>query len=201
MATTMKISQEGDQSNGWEALAERSIEQRDRSRIGVETIEAWCRWLPEGAAVLDLGCGPGGPRSQVLFDRGLEVHAVEAAPSLAAAYRQRFPAARVACEAAESSDLFGRKFKGAMAWGLIFLLPAEAQKKIIENVARALEPTGHFLFTAPAESCSWADLWTGRPSVSLGERNYKKILAKAGLTLFAQYVDEGDNNYYASIKS
>lgn len=195
------MTPETDRSNGWEALARPFIEQREKSRIGVATLESWSRWLPEGAAVLDLGCGPGGPRSEVLFARGCDVHAVEAAPSLAAAYRQRFPAAKVVCEAVESSNFFGRKFKGAMAWGLMFLLPAEKQKKVIAGVAEALEPAGHFLFTAPVEPCTWPDLWTGRASVSLGERAYKKELEKAGMQLFAQYVDEGDNNYYAAIKA
>lgn len=192
---------EADPSRGWEAVSAPFIADRERSTIGVAIVKRWSCWLPAGAAVVDVGCGPGGARSEVLHRRGFEVYAIDAAPSLAGAYRDYFPAARVACEPAESSAFFGRSFSGALAWGLLFLLPPETQEQVIGKVGRALEPSGHFLFTAPAEACSWEDISTGQLSVSLGERAYRAALKRAGLTLFAQYLDEGDNNYYASVKA
>lgn len=190
-----------DRSNGWEAAAEGFIADRDRSSVGVAVIAAWCRTLASGAAVLDLGCGPGGRRSKVLHDHGLTVYALDASPSLARAYQQRFPAARVACAPAEDAAYFDRSFAGVLAWGLVFLLPEETQRALLQRVARALEPGGRLLFTAPSQVCAWADLTTGRASSSLGIDAYRDELARAGLALVATHTDDGENHYYDAVRS
>ena len=53
----------------------------------------------------------------------------------------------------------------------------------------------------PAQSCTWADLMTGRQSLSLGADAYKAILFDAGLTVVGEDVDEGENHYYEAAKS
>jgi SAM-dependent methyltransferase len=189
-----------DASNGWEAIAKEFIRERDRSSIGVAAVDAWSRAFPKGAAILDLGCGPGVRRSAVLFDHGLAVYGVDASPTLAEAYQNRFPTARVACESVEESSFFGRTFDGAIACGLLFLLPAESQRLVIHRIARALNPGGRFLFTAPALICTWSDLSTGRTSWSLGRDAYQAELTKAGLSLVGEYEDEGENHYYDAVK-
>lgn len=186
----------GDRSNGWEAVAPWFVRYSRTSTIGVRTLQAWAGCLPVGAAVLDLGCGPGSPRSDVLHDAGFDVFAIDAAPTLAASYAARYPRAPVACEPAEDSTLFGSTFDAVLAWGLVFLLPAETQRRVIHRVARALKPGGRFLFTAPAQVCTWSDASTGRPSWSIGREAYAALLSEAGLTLLAEQNDEGDNHYY-----
>lgn len=189
-----------DPSNGWDAVAPVFIRQARTSSIGVGVVTDWVGRLPAGCTVLDLGCGPGGPRSAPLHARG-EVFAIDAAPSLARAYQQRFPAARVACEAAETSRLFERSFDGVLAWGLLFLVSSEAQQEIITRVAHVLRPGGRFLFTAPWQAVTWPDLSTGRPSLSLGRPAYRALLAEAGLTLVDEYQDEGENHYFEAAKA
>jgi SAM-dependent methyltransferase len=189
-----------DPSNGWEALAPQFIATRELTSVGVARIHAWARLLPAGAAVLDLGCGPGGPRSEVLVNHGFALYAIDASPTLAEAYRAKFPNARVVSEAVERSGLFGRTFDGVLAWGLLFLLPVEKQLRAIQRIAEALTPGGRLLFTAPAQVCEWADLSTGRPSVSLGRDRYRSAMAGAGLVLAGEYEDEGENHYYDAIK-
>lgn len=189
-----------DASNGWEAVAPDFIREGRHSRIGVAIVTDWVMQLPTGCSVLDLACGPGVPRSEPLHARG-EVFAVDASPSLAAAYRERFPSAQVACEAAEESALFERQFDGVLAWGLLFLLPGETQREVISRVGRALTPSGRFLFTAPWQIATWADNSTGRLSVSLGRAGYEEVLSNAGLTVVREHEDEGGNHYYEAIKS
>jgi len=186
----------GDLSNRYDRVAAEYLANRHKSDVGMGIVRAWAGSLPSGAAVLDLGCGDGVPVSRALVAAGLSVYGVEASPTLAAAFRVNFPRARVACEPAERSALFGRTFAGAVAWGLLFLLPAEAQRTVVRNVAAALEPCGRFLFTAPAQVCTWDDLLTGLPSVSLGAATYHAICREAGLVPVAEYTDEGDNHYY-----
>jgi len=189
-----------DRSNGWEELPDAEIAELERTQIGVAAVEAWARELPDGAAVADVGAGPGGLRTAALVRRGFDLYAIEPSLSLAAAYRRRFPGATVACEPAEDSSFFDRRFDGALAWGVIFLLQPEAQEKVIQNVGRALLPGGRFLFTAPRQACSWPDSWTGRSSFSLGAEAYEAALLRAGLRLVATEIDEGENHYYSAVK-
>lgn len=185
-----------DPSIGYEAIAGEFIAARERSRIGVATVRAWARSLPAGASVLDLGCGSGVPIAKALIEAGFAVLGVDASPTLAAAFHRRFPGAPVACETAEGSRFFDRTFDAAVAIGLVFLLPAEVQRRLILKVSTALKPAGRFLFTAPAQACTWADALTGRRSLSLGAAAYTALLADAGLTLAGEHDDEGGNHYY-----
>src|SRR5262249_41916013 len=67
------------------------------------------------------------------------------------AFRRNLPNVSVICEAVEDSTFFDRTFDGVVAWGLIFLLPAEAQRHLIRRIAGILVPGGRLLFTASAE--------------------------------------------------
>jgi 2-polyprenyl-3-methyl-5-hydroxy-6-metoxy-1,4-benzoquinol methylase len=116
-----------DRSNGYERVAAEFLAGR-----------ASARTLPRGAAVIDLGCGPGFPITEVLVSGGLNVYAVDASPSFVEAFRRNLPGIPVACEAVEDSTFFDRTFDAVIAWGLIFLLPAEEQRRLIHRVADTL---------------------------------------------------------------
>ena len=190
-----------DRSNGYEALAEEFISGRQQSSVGAATVAQWARALPAHSTVIDLACGVGMPITRVLVDAGHDVYAIDASPSMARAFAQRFPNVPVACEAIEHSTFFNRTFDAAVAWGVMFLLPADLQREVIGRVSVALNPGGRFLFTAPWQTASWADLLTGRESVSLGREEYVRVMAAAGFTLLNECADEGENHYYDALKS
>ena len=170
---------EKDPPNGYEAVATEFIAGRQRSGVGVTTVRAWERSLPQGATILDLGCGFGVPNSQALINDGFVIYGVDASPSLIAEFRRRFPDVNVACEAVEDSRLFDRTFDGVMAVGLLFLLSEDSQRDLIRRVGLALNSGGRFLFTSPAQCCTWTDILTGRESLSLGvvgPRSNKRLL-------------------------
>jgi hypothetical protein len=100
----------------------------------------------------------------------------------------------------EESDFFGRTFDGVIAWGLFFLLEAEVQRRLIAKVAAVLPSGGRFLFTAPSQTCSWADLMTGRTSISLGYQAYRNALEAEGMPLVGTQRDDADNHYYFAQK-
>lgn len=87
-----------DAANGYEAVALNFIAAR----------------LPDGAAVLDLGCGCGEPIAAVFVAQGLAVYGVEA------------------------SAFFDRPFHAIVAWGLLFPLPPATQRELIGKMGRAL---------------------------------------------------------------
>jgi 2-polyprenyl-3-methyl-5-hydroxy-6-metoxy-1,4-benzoquinol methylase len=81
-----------DRSNGYEGVAAEFLSGRGGPRssgVGAKSVREWARSLPQGAAVLDLGCGTGLPITVVLVSEGLNVHAVDAAPSFVEAFRER----------------------------------------------------------------------------------------------------------------
>ena len=183
-----------DPSNGYEAAAARFM--AARSRIGVDQVRAWARALPAHATVLDIGCGYGVPVTEALLAEGCRVFAVDASPSMVSAFHGRFPDVPIVCEAAEASSFFGRTYDGIVAWGLMFLLARNAQHHVIASMARALASGGTFLFTAPAQRCTWRDALTGQLSTSLGSRAYGHALGRVGLVVRREFDDDGGNHYY-----
>jgi 2-polyprenyl-3-methyl-5-hydroxy-6-metoxy-1,4-benzoquinol methylase len=187
-----------DKSNGYESIASTFIKWRGQNAIGIgaATVRTWCKSLPKGAAVLDLGCGTGIPITKVLFDEGMMVYGIDASASMVSAFQQHFPNTPVACEAVEDSAFFNRQFDAIIAWGLIFLLPQDTQETVIQKVADALQPGGKFLFTAPAQKTTWEDVMTGHQSLSLGADRYIELLSITGLSLIEELEDEGGNHYF-----
>jgi len=195
-----------DRSNGYEGAAAEFLAGRGSARtrskgIGVKPVREWARTLPRGAAVIDLGCGAGFPITDVLVTEGLNVYAIDASPSFIEAFRRNLPGLPVACEAVEDSTFFNRTFDAVIAWGLIFLLPTEEQRRLIQRVADILVPGGRLLFTSEDKPLVWNDAMTGLESRSLGAVEYRNQLAAAGLSVIREYEDEGENHYFDALKT
>jgi 2-polyprenyl-3-methyl-5-hydroxy-6-metoxy-1,4-benzoquinol methylase len=191
-----------DKSNGYEYHAATFIRCRSKgiNGIGAPEVRDWARSLAPNATVLDIGCGIGLPISKTLVDEGLTVYGIDASPSMVQGFKQNFPNIPVACEAAEDSSFFNRKFDAIIAWGLMFLLPVETQEVVIQKMAKALYTGGKLLFTAPSTKMTWEDAITEIESVSLGAEKYKELLATSGLSLIEEFEDEGENHYYHAEK-
>src|ERR1044072_9316 len=175
-----------DRSNGYEGIAPEFLARRGSGRsigIGVNEVRKWARTLPRGATVIDLGCGPGFPITEVLEAEGLTVFGVDAAPSFVQAFRRNLPNTPVACEPVQESRFFDRTFDGVLAWGLVFLLSPEDQQRLIQRIAGILVPGGRLLFTSPAESLVWNDAMTGLESRSPGAAEYRRQLSAVGLSV------------------
>jgi SAM-dependent methyltransferase len=194
-----------DLSNGYESISEEWIAGRGNGKtrfeaIGVTEVRTWAKTLSHGSSVIDLGCGPGFPITAVLVEEGLEAFGVDGAPSLVAAFRQNLPGIPVVCESVLESTFFERKFDAVLSIGLIFLLKAEEQHRLIQRFANALVPGGRLLFTAPAEPCRWNDVMTGMESISLGAEEYRCHLSAVGLSVMSEYEDMGQNHYFDVMK-
>lgn len=145
---------------------------------------------------MDLGCGSGSPLTEVLVAEGLHVFGVDASPSLVQAFQRNLPGTAVACEAVQDSRFFDRTFDGVFAWGLMFLLPSEDQRRLIQRIAGTLVSGGRFLFTSPRQPVAWNDAMTGLESRSLGAQEYRRQLETVGFSLVDEFEDEGGNYYF-----
>jgi SAM-dependent methyltransferase len=188
-----------DRSSGYESIAAEFVNARS-TIIGVKRVRDWARALPRGAAVVDLGCGPGFPITEVLVAEGLRVYGVDAAPSFVQAFRRNLPNTPIACEAVQDSKFFDRTFDGVLAWGLMFLLSPEDQRRLIQRIADLLVPGGRLLFTSPAEIGFGDDVMTGLETRSLGAEEYRRRLSAVGLSVASEYEDEGQNHYFDVFK-
>jgi hypothetical protein len=108
----------------------------------------------------------------------------------------------VVCESVEESSFFDRRFDAVVSWGLIFLLPPSAQRRLIGRMSDILEEGGHLLFTScPGDDLRvWNDAMTGLESRSLGGTEYRTLLSAAGLRVIREYEDHGENHYYEAVR-
>jgi SAM-dependent methyltransferase len=194
-----------DRSNGYEAVSEEFLARRgDRGTrsmaIGVKEVRRWAKTLPRGSSVIDLGCGPGFPITVLLVEEGLQVFGVDAAPSFIAAFQRNLPGTPIVCESVLESRCFDRTFDAVLSIGLMFLLKAEEQHRLIRRLAEILVPGGRLLFTSSAKPAVWNDAMTGVESISLGAEAYRQLLGTAGISVVEEYEDVGENHYFDAFK-
>lgn len=194
-----------DQSNGYEAVSEEFLARRGNGKtrstaIGVTEVRKWAKTLPRGSSVIDLGCGPGFPITLVLVEEGLQVFGVDAAPSFVAAFQRNLPGTPIVCESVLESRLFDRTFDAVLSIGLMFLLKAEEQHRLIQRFAEILTPGGHLLFTSGVKPAVWNDVMTGLESISLGAEEYRKLLGGVGILVAEEYEDAGENHYFDCLR-
>jgi SAM-dependent methyltransferase len=202
---TGPILQRMDRSNGYEAVSGEFLARRGNSRTraiatGVKEVRKWAKTVPHASCVIDLGCGPGFPITVVLVEEGLQVFGVDASPSFVAAFQRNLPGTPIVCESVLESRLFNRTFDAVLSIGLMFLLKAEEQHRLVWRFADILVPGGRLLFTSTAKPAIWNDGMTGLESVSLGAEEYRKLLGAAGITVAEEYEDVGESHYFEAFK-
>jgi SAM-dependent methyltransferase len=193
-----------DLSNGYESVAVDFLAHRGNSRtrsnaIGVKEVLNWAQTLPRGGSVIDLGCGPGFPLTVVLVEEGLQVFGVDAAPSFVSAFRHNLPGTPIVCESVLESSFFDQTFDAVLSIGLMFLLKAEEQRRLMQIFADLLVPGGRLLFTSTSKPHLWNDVMTGLESMSLGAEEYRKLLGAVGISVAAEYEDVGENHYFDAL--
>jgi len=143
-----------------------------------------------------LGCGPGLPITVALVDEGLDVFGIDGSPSFVKAFQRNLPGTPIACESVLESSFFDRSFHAVLSVGLMFLLRAADQHRLIRRFSDILVPGGRLLFTSPERPHVWADAMTGLESISLGSNEYRKALAGVGIAVAEEYEDAGENHYF-----
>jgi len=161
---------------------------RQRPRVFFERgwIDRWLSHVPQGAPVLDLGCGAGEPIAAHLVARGHPVTGVDFAPEMLAIARARMPG-QSWIEADMRSLALGTRFGGIVGWDSFFHLTRAEQRATIPRLADHLEPGGALLLTVgPREGEAWGTV-AGRPvsHASLSPEGYRAALAAAGLERLA----------------
>jgi ubiquinone/menaquinone biosynthesis C-methylase UbiE len=147
--------------------------------------------LPEGAAVLELGCGGGGPTTQILADRfaltGVDVSATQIAWA-----RQAVPGATFVHADVTKLELPADRFDAVVAFYMLTHIPRRLLPGLLHSVSRWLRPGGLFcgtMGTADTLDALEPD-WLGVPMVFSGfsAAENRRLVERAGLRV--EHADE-----------
>jgi SAM-dependent methyltransferase len=140
--------------------------------------------LPNGARVLDLGCGGGTPVASNLAAQGMRVTGVDSSPSLIALCRERLPDQEWIVADMRSLKLEAR-FEGILAWDSFFHLKPDDQRAMFAVFAVHANPGAILMFNSGPAFGEALGSYKGDPlyHASLDPAEYSQLLARHGFEL------------------
>lgn len=192
------------QASGWHpsskeigALYERHATTFDRDR-GKRLVErAWFERfrnvMPEGADVLDLGCGSGEPVARYLIEAGHRVTGVDSSPTLIGLCRSRFPDGTwIAGDMRDVS--LSRRFGGIVAWNSFFHLTPDDQRAMFAIFRDHAEAEAALIFTSGPGAGEAIGAYQGEAlyHASLDTAEYESLLAAHGFSTVQHVVEDQD---------
>jgi trans-aconitate methyltransferase len=147
--------------------------------------------MPEGASVLDLGCGSGSPVARSMAAHGLKITGVDSSPTLISLCRSRLPAHEwIVGDMRELS--LGRSFQGILAWDSFFHLNHDDQRNMFNIFAAHAAPSAVLMFNAGPSHGERLGDYRGDPlyHASLDPAEYAGLLAGIGFDTVAHVVED-----------
>jgi SAM-dependent methyltransferase len=147
--------------------------------------------LHRGAAVLDLGCGPGRPVAQRLVEHGLRVTGVDSAPAMIALCRQRLPDQEWIVADMRHLAL-GRRFDGILAWDSFFHLDHDAQRRMFPTFAAHAAANALLMFNTGPLHGEGIGEYRGDPlyHASLSPAEYQALAASHGFVVLEHVAND-----------
>ena len=171
---------------GYDALAERSLEwsQLVEGDPRPRLVERFMSSLPDGAAVIDLGCGAGIPTTARLAER-FAVTGVDISTEQLRRARRLVPAARFVHADMAAFDPGERSVDGVTACYSLTHLPADRQPALLSRIASWLRPGGVVLASLGTGGGDWSGDWLGVPMFfsSIDPHAARGALTAAGLAI------------------
>ena len=135
---------------GYNQIADRYLAGRTRNSEDVRLLDDLIMRLPEGAKVLDAGCGAGIPISQKLSEK-FEVTGVDFSETQIELARKNVPNVSFLCEDMTKLDFPENSFDGISSYYAIIHVPREEHRSLLANFHRILKPGGFALLCLGAE--------------------------------------------------
>lgn len=134
---------------GYDAIAARYLETRDEATAELNLLDDLVACLPDGARVLDLGCGAGVPVTSYLAGR-FDVTGVDVSAAQIALARQHVPNATFIQADMTALDFPAATFDAVVSFYAIIHIPREEHPALLCNVRRLLRPGGQVLLSMGA---------------------------------------------------
>ena len=136
--------------NGYDKIAETYLASRTTDSEDVRLLDELIRRLPQGAAVLDAGCGAGVPIARILA-RSFSVTGVDFSESQIALARRLVPDAEFLCQDMTDLSLTDASFDAVCSYYAIIHIPRDLHESILRQFHRLLRPGGLALLCLGAE--------------------------------------------------
>jgi SAM-dependent methyltransferase len=111
-----------------------------------EYLEAVLQVTPEGAFILDLGCGTGRPMAEYVIGRGRHVIGVDQAEALLALAKASFPREQWLLASIESYEV-RHDYASAIIWDSLFHIPRAEHEAILGKAVSGLPVGGRLMVT------------------------------------------------------
>lgn len=186
-------------ASSYDQVAERHAEwaarvrAEERRRYTARLVEV----VPAGGAVLELGCGAGGPTTQVLA-RHFQLTGVDISRRSVELARQNVPTG-VFIDADMTQAAFPPgSFDAVVAFYSIIHVPREEQPALFDRIARWLRPGGVFLATLSSGDtpADYEPNWLGVPMYWSGfdPEVTRRLIEDAGLIITSATLETADED-------
>ncbi|HWM47852.1 MAG TPA: class I SAM-dependent methyltransferase [Xanthobacteraceae bacterium] len=177
----------------YEAHARCWDEDRGRTLFEKPWLDRFAKLLPEGGAVLDIGCGSGEPIARHLIAGGYRVTGIDSSPTLIGMCRSRFPHAEWRVADMRSLSL-GHRFDGMLAWDSFFHLTPDDQRSMFAVFRAHAAAAAALMFTSGPRAGEAIGSYQGEPLYhsSLGLDEYAALLRRYGFEIVAHRAEDPD---------
>lgn len=169
---------------------------RDKSLFEKPWLDAFSAHLPDGASVLDLGCGSGQPIGHYFIEKGYDLTGVDYSKALLDLAETRFPQARWIQGDIRNFEgvLAGQRADGIIAWHSLFHLTQAEQRMALPQILSYLGKGGVFMTTIAPEAAELEGYIADAPvyHASLAPDDYQTILKECGLTVLTMRFSDPD---------
>jgi len=170
----------------WEGLAEPYAQHRDPDGPDAELVDDLVASLPDGATVLDVGCGDG-ERTLARMD-GVRAVGIDVARRQTTLARRNVPEAHVLQGDMLSIPLADSSVDAVTAYHAVFHVDREKHPAIYEEFARVLRPGGTVLMTVGSSAYqtvrrNWLSTGESMYFSTPGKRETLRQLEVAGFTV------------------
>lgn len=119
--------------------------------------------VPEGATILDLGCGSGRPMAEFVVSRGRHVIGVDQSEALLDLAKASMPGERWILASIESHEI-SSGYQGAIIWDSLFHIPRAEHAGILGKVVGTLPAGGRLMVTVGGSAHPpFTDVMFGQP--------------------------------------
>ncbi|MFO0993161.1 MAG: class I SAM-dependent methyltransferase [Hyphomicrobiales bacterium] len=154
-------------------------------------LERFADHLPQGARILDTGCGSGKPIAEFMTVRGFAVTGVDSSPTMIALCRERLPEHRWIIADMRKLAL-GETFDGVLAWDSFFHLDTPDQRLMFEVFGRHASKAAILMFNAGPVAGEAVGAYRGDPlfHASLAAEEYQSLLSRHGFKTIDHAVND-----------